>query len=82
MIDDSLEGVDRTVAIVRDVREFSHANESRAERVVKRISSGGPMASCVGYGYLIGRDDATFEKAKAAVTGFFERTLTETEDDA
>jgi len=33
LIDESLEGVDRTVAIVRDVREFSHANESQAEHV-------------------------------------------------
>ena len=33
LIEESLEGVDRTVAIVRDVREFSHANESGAERV-------------------------------------------------
>jgi signal transduction histidine kinase len=33
LIDESLEGVDRTVSIVRDVREFSHANEISAERV-------------------------------------------------
>jgi two-component system NtrC family sensor kinase len=33
LIDESLEGVDRTVAIVRDVREFSHANESQAGHV-------------------------------------------------
>jgi len=31
LIDESLEGVDRAIAIVRDVREFSHASENRFE---------------------------------------------------
>jgi signal transduction histidine kinase len=31
LIDESLEGVDRAIAIVRDVREFSHASETRLE---------------------------------------------------
>jgi signal transduction histidine kinase len=33
MLDESLEGVDRTAAIVRDVRNFSHAGGGVAERV-------------------------------------------------
>jgi len=33
MLDESLEGVDRTAAIVRDVRSFSHAGDGAAERV-------------------------------------------------
>ena len=33
MLDESLEGVDRTAAIVRDVRSFSHAGGGAAERV-------------------------------------------------
>jgi signal transduction histidine kinase len=31
LIDESLEGVDRAIAIVREVREFSHASETRIE---------------------------------------------------
>ncbi len=49
--------------------------DSRAARVVMRLSSGGPMASCVGSGYVIGRDDETREKATLAFLQFFERTL-------
>jgi PAS domain S-box-containing protein len=33
MLDESLEGVDRTAAIVRDVRSFSHAGSAARERV-------------------------------------------------
>lgn len=46
-------------------------SDSRAERVVQRLASGGPMADCVGSGYLIGRDDATRAKAQAVYLEFF-----------
>jgi len=49
--------------------------ESRAERVVGRLSSGSVMASCVGSGYVIGRDDKTRAKATAAFLEFFDRVL-------
>ena len=50
-------------------------DDTRAERVVMRLSSGGPMAACVHSGYLIGRDDETRAKATAAFLGFFAKTL-------
>lgn len=50
-------------------------DDSRAERVVMRLSSGGPMASCVGYGYVIGRDDDTRARATNAYLEFLARTL-------
>ena len=49
--------------------------DTRAERVVMRLSSGGPMTSCVGYGYVIGRDDETRAKATQAFLEFFDRVL-------
>ena len=51
------------------------ADESRAMRVVGRLSSGTKMASCVGSGYVIGRDDETRAKATAAFLEFFDRVL-------
>lgn len=51
------------------------ADDSRAERVVMRLASGGPMAACVGSGYVIGRDDETRAEATAAFLGFFGHTL-------
>ncbi len=53
------------------------ADDTRAERVVQRLASGGPMADCVGYGYVIGRDDETRSKATAAYLEFFARELGE-----
>ena len=50
----------------------SRPRRSRAERVVMRLSSGGPMASCVHSGYVIGRDDET--RAKATQIGPSVRT--------
>ena len=46
-------------------------DDSRAERVVMRLSSGGPMADCVGSGYVVGRDDETRGKATRAFLVFF-----------
>ena len=51
------------------------ANDSRAVRVVQRLASGGPMADCVGAGYLVGRDDTTRAKAEAAYLEFFRRVF-------
>ena len=50
-------------------------DDTRPERVVMRLSSGGPMASCVGSGYVIGRDDETRAKATQAFLEFFDRVL-------
>jgi len=49
--------------------------DTRAERVVMRLASGGPMADCVGSGYVIGRDDETRKKATQAFLEFLTRTL-------
>ena len=51
------------------------ADDARAERLVMRLASGGPMAACVGSGYVIGRDDETRAEATAAFLGFFGHTL-------
>jgi len=40
-----------------------------------RLASGGPMADCVGSGYVIGRDDETRKKATQAFLEFLTRTL-------
>lgn len=50
-------------------------DDSRAERVVMRLSSGGPMADCVGYGYVVGRDDETRAKAETAYLEFLRKVL-------
>ncbi|MBJ22226.1 MAG: dienelactone hydrolase [Deltaproteobacteria bacterium] len=49
--------------------------DSRAQRVVMRLSSGRAMASCVGSGYLIGRDDETREKATRDFLEFLTRVF-------
>lgn len=51
------------------------AGDSRAERVVARIASGGPLGDCVGRGYVIGRDDETRLRATEAFLEFFARVL-------
>lgn len=50
-------------------------DDSRAERVLMRIASGGPLADCVGAGYVIGRDDKTAARARRAYLAFFERVF-------
>ena len=50
-------------------------DDSRAERVVMRLASGGPMTRCVGSGYVVGRDDETRAEATRAFLGFFRSAL-------
>jgi dienelactone hydrolase len=57
-------------------------DDTRAQRVVMRLSSGRPMASCVGYGYLIGRDDETRAMATEAFLAFLGRALLDAPLDA
>jgi dienelactone hydrolase len=48
---------------------------SRHERIATRLLSSGPLGDCVGYGYVIGRDDKTRAEADAAVVGFLNKYL-------
>jgi len=51
------------------------AGASRAQRVVVRMRSGRVMQDCVKHGYVIGRDDATRERASAALLDFLRRSF-------
>jgi dienelactone hydrolase len=50
-------------------------DDTRAERVLQRIASGGPMTECVHEGYVIGRDDETRARAIRDWLDFLARTL-------
>ena len=51
------------------------ADDTRAERVLQRIASGGPMTECVHEGYVIGRDDEARARATRDWLDFLARTL-------
>ena len=51
------------------------AGTSRAERIAVRMRSGRTMQACVKHGYVIGRDDATRDKAYVALLDFLGRSF-------
>ncbi len=67
---------ERGHSFIGDVQIVSgETDDTRAQRLVKRLASGGPMASCVHQGYVVGRDDVTREKAARDLLVFLKRVL-------
>ena len=48
---------------------------SRAERIALRMESGTVLADCVGYGYIVGRDDKTRSRTDNLLIDFLQRNL-------
>ena len=47
----------------------------RTDRIAARMRSGRAMLDCVKTGYITGRDEATHDKARAALLGFLRHQL-------
>ena len=48
---------------------------SRAARIGARLSSGAQLGACVGYGYIVGRNEAVREQAYSDALSFLQRTI-------
>lgn len=50
-----------------------HYSASLAEKVLHRFTSGGKFQSCLGYGYIVGRDEKVREQAYRDVNNFIQQ---------